>query len=211
MRVITTDQTLVGDYAITNLDREASAASVDQQIAAVPLQVSLERDARYALKPAYFRPSDKRANPELDHNVVYALSRDLPDSERPSWLGAPPADFAGDEHLFGVFVNRDGLRLTFASHDRHQLYSYRFSVGTNSTNVKITFVTMTGERYIYEELAVARRSAAQKFLFFDGAYNRICRVTELAAKGPTGPRRELYFCPDADNSGITHLLVKDYR
>jgi len=211
MRIITTDQTLLGDYSITNLDKEVSAASVDQQIAAVPLRVILERDAHYALKPTYFCPSDKRANPGLDQNVVYALGRDLADSERPGWLGVPPANFTGDEHLFGVFINHDGLRLTFASHAKHRLYDYKFSVGANSPDVKITFVTMTGERYIYEEMSAGRHSVPQRFLFFSGGCNRICRITEPVTKDPTGPRRELCFRSDTDSYGVTHLLVKDYR
>lgn len=210
MRVITVTQTLNGSYSITNLTTDSETASFDQKLAAPSLQVILDNDPRYALKPSYFCPSDKRANPELDQNIIHALIRDLSMDERPSWLDSVRASHDPKEHLFGAFITHSGLRLVFASHETRNLYEYILVVSSKNAPVKLTFVTMTGERYIYEEL-VNDKQKMQAGLFLVPFPARVYRVTELATTDPTGPRREFYFYSPGESFGITNLLVKDYR
>ena len=215
----TTPTTLFGELGVTNLSISANLAPPEQKLAAPPLRVYLEADAALGLKPSYFAPISRDVNPVLSQNILYALYGDAPIDNCPPWLDSEPLYRSGipEEHLFGAFVSHNGLRLVFANPQTRKFYEYRLQAAKNA-DVKITFITMEGKKYIYEE-HVNRRTANARGLFaflqaiLPTEPQRIIQLTQLATASPTGPRREFYpTIPSSpnDSSDTSSLLIKEY-
>lgn len=214
----TTPTTLFGELSITNLPISANLATPAQKLAAPPLRAYLEADPVLGLKPSYFIPLSHDASLTLNQNILYALYGDEPIDNCPPWLDSEPLyrSEIPAERLFGAFVSHNGLRLVFANHQARKFYEYRLKAA-KSADVKITFITMEGNKYIYEEHANRRAAnACGLFAFLKAVLSnepqRIVQLTQLATASPTGPRREFYLtAPSNPNSSASSdLLIKEY-
>lgn len=211
MRIITTSAIMIGDYEIINSATESQSLDLARCLSLPPLELRLEDDPRYALKPAYFRPITSRPNPELTAALLNVLSRHLGERTPPHWLSVEGPLFP-DVSLIGAFINHDGLRLSFIDKTHQRLYEYRLRAA-KTANVKLTFCPLSGHKYLYEELVGHNFEDGNGLIdLFHRLPSRIFRVTELGDAGPSGPRKEIYFSPSPDDApGASELLIKDYR